>query len=397
MKTVSILGSTGSIGLQALDVVRRTPGLRVISIAARSGWEAALRQAAEFGVGVLALADARAASEAQRQKSSLGMEDLEVLSGPEGVEKAATLQDVDVVLHAIPGFAGISPLLSSLEKGKRIAFAGKEALVCAGELVSQYITGNQRFVPVDSEHSAISQCLRGEDPCEVSEIVLTASGGALRDLPEDRIPFVTPDDVLRHPTWQMGRKITVDSATLFNKGLEVIEAHHLFGLPYERIKVVLHRESIVHSMVTFRDGTTKAQASRPDMRLAISYGLTYPERLDRVIPSLAPYRGTLTFEEVDTVRFPSLSLCYRAGEIGGSAPCVLSCADEVLVQEFLAGRIGFSHIPVVLKELLDSYDPKKVDGMEILEEEREWAVRRVREILDGKNWSVQGDDDDCRK
>ncbi len=369
-------------------MVRRTPGLQVISLAAGSRWESALRQAAEFGARVLALEDAEAASEARRQKSSFGMDDLEVLSGPEGAEKAAILPDVDVVLHAIPGFAGVGPLLSSLEKGKRIAFAGKEALVCAGDLFSGYITGNQRFVPVDSEHSAIFQCLVGEDPCEVSEIVLTASGGALRDLPEDRLSSVTPDDVLKHPTWQMGKKITVDSATLFNKGLEVIEAHYLFGLPYERIKVVLHRESIVHSMVTFRDGTTKAQASRPDMRLAISYGLTYPGRMDRVIPSLAPYRGTLTFEEVDTVRFPSLSLCYRAGEIGGSAPCVLSCADEVLVQEFLSGRIGFSHIPAVLKEILDSYDPKKVDGMETLIEERKWAVRRVREILNGKEWSV---------
>ncbi len=320
---------------------------------------------------------------AERAKSRWGLEDLEVVCGPAGLERAASLPDVDVTLHAVPGFHGLRPLMASLEKGKQVALAGKEALVSAGDLLAPYIRSNRdKFIPVDSEHSAIFQCLSGEDPREVQELVLTASGGALRDWALEDMRDVKPEDVLRHPTWRMGKKVTVDSATLFNKALEVMEAHYLFGVDYDSIRVVVHRESIVHSMVTFKDGSTKAHAARPDMRLAISYGLTYPQRGFSPVKSLWPYTGTLNFHEPDLERFPSLTLGYRAGRMGGTAPCVLSWADEIIVAEYLAGRIGFLDMHGVLAELLDDYRPKAVRDIETLEAERNWASVRVGELLE---------------
>ncbi len=382
MRTVSILGSTGSIGTQALEVVRGDPNLKVVALAANSGWETALLQAREFGARIVALSDEKAAGMARQAKDSLGLTHVEVLSGAAGVQKAASVDDADVVLHAIPGFQGIGPLLSSLEHRKIVAFAGKESLVSAGELIAPYIAKEpDRFIPVDSEHSAIFQCLLGESRDDVGEIVLTASGGALRDRTIDQMREVTPREVLRHPTWKMGKKVTVDSATLFNKALEVMEAHYLFGLDYDRIKVVVHRQSVVHSMVTYRDGSTKAQLSRPDMRLAISYGLTYPTRNRETIPSLSPYLDTLTFEEPDVTRFPCLLLGYMAGRMGGTAPCVLSACDEVLVEEFLACRIKFPDIYDLLKAVVEEYHPRTVDSVEVLEQEREWAVAKTQELL----------------
>lgn len=356
--------------------------MKVVGLAAFSNWEIALSQAKEFGASVLALEDPAAAAAANREKEGLGLTRLRVLSGRQGVAECAVLPEATAVLHAVPGFAGIEPLLASLRAGKRVAFAGKEALVCAGDLISPFVRQNPGcLVPVDSEHSAVFQCLLGERAKEVSEIVLTASGGALRDYTLEAMRSVTPDKVLNHPTWKMGRKVTVDSATLFNKTLEVMEAHHLFGLAYEKLRVVLHRQSIVHSMVTFSDGSTKALLAVPDMRLAIAYGISYPDRLSGVAGSLRPYLGTLTFEEPDTERFPSLLLGYRAGIMGGTAPCVLSCADEVLVAEFLSGRIGFLDIHRVLDAVLRDYRPKPVTGFDVLSREKEWAERRVRELL----------------
>ncbi|MGI6666428.1 MAG: 1-deoxy-D-xylulose-5-phosphate reductoisomerase [Bacillota bacterium] len=377
-----MLGSTGSIGLQTLDVVKNDPGLKVVALAAATNWEQILAQAREFGASVIALEDPLAAMAAEREKGSFGLDRVKVLSGPEGVSACAALEDATVVVHAVPGFAGIAPLLGALESGKRVAFAGKEALVSAGDMIEPFLRGNPgRLVPVDSEHSAVFQCLLGEDPGSVAEVVLTASGGALRDYEPERLRHVTPDEVLAHPTWKMGKKVTVDSATLVNKSLEVMEAHFLFGVPYEKLKVVIHRQSIVHSMVTFVDGSTKAQASVPDMSLAISYGITYPERRGGVVPSLSPYQGTLTFEEPDVTRFPGVTLGHRAGKMGGTAPCALSYADEVLVREFLAGRIGFLDICRVLCRLLDDYKPRSVDGLDILYQEAARAGRKVRELL----------------
>jgi len=379
---LSVLGSTGSIGQQTLNIVRKDPTLKVAAIAARASWKEVLAQAKEFSASAIALEDPEAARSAEREKSAFGLDNLVVFSGPEGIARCAELDEANVVVHAVPGFAGILPLIRALEKGKRVAFAGKEALVSAGELIEPYIRKNPgQLVPVDSEHSALFQCLLGEDPDSVAELVLTASGGALRDYSLEEMRRVTPGEVLAHPTWKMGKKITVDSATLVNKSLEVIEAHYLFGVPYEKLKVVIHRQSIVHSMVTFVDGSTKAQASVPNMSLAISYGITYPERRPGVVRSLAPYVGTLTFEEPDAERFPGVLLGHMAGKMGGTAPCAFSCADEILVGEFLAGRIGFTDITRILLGFLESYRPKPVDGLDILREEAARTERKIRELL----------------
>ncbi|HHY44542.1 MAG TPA: 1-deoxy-D-xylulose-5-phosphate reductoisomerase [Firmicutes bacterium] len=382
MTSLSVLGSTGSIGLQTLNVVKNDPRLKVVALAAGSRWEEVLAQAKEFSAAVIALEDPEAARAAEREKTALGLDDLIVLSGPEGIARCAELDEAAVVVHAVPGFAGIIPLMRALESGKRVAFAGKEALVSAGELIEPYLRKNPgQLVPVDSEHSALFQCLLGEDPESVVELVLTASGGALRDYSAEQLRNVTPKEVLEHPTWKMGKKVTVDSATLVNKSLEVMEAHYLFGVPYEKLKVVVHRQSIVHSMVTFVDGSTKAQASVPDMSLAISYGITFPERHPGVVPSLSPYYGTLTFEEPDTDRFPGVLLGHRAGEMGGTAPCALSYADEILVKEFLNGRIGFLDITRTLFRFLDAYRPRPVDGLDVLKREALRAEEKIRELL----------------
>ncbi|MGE5578668.1 MAG: 1-deoxy-D-xylulose-5-phosphate reductoisomerase [Bacillota bacterium] len=380
MTSLCILGSTGSIGTQTLAVARNLPDVQVVGLAARSGWRQLLEQAKETGASVVGLEDAESAATAEREKASFGLADLTVLSGKTAASTLAALPDADIVVHAIPGFRGIKPLVASLEAGKRVAFAGKEALVCAGDLLSHHLRAEGKVIPVDSEHSAIFQCLLGEPREDVTEIVLTASGGALRDFTLEQMASVTPPIVLNHPTWKMGPKVTVDSATLFNKALEVMEAHHLFGMPMSKIRVAVHRQSIVHSMVTFRDGSTKAQMSRPDMRVAIAYAISYPRRVP-VAPSLFPYVGALTFEEPDLDRFPCLGLGFRAQEMGGTAPCALSVADEELVDLFLTGRIRFLDIQETLAGVLDRCRPREVDSVEVLEETRLWATATVRELL----------------
>ncbi|QUL99511.1 MAG: 1-deoxy-D-xylulose-5-phosphate reductoisomerase [Candidatus Fermentithermobacillus carboniphilus] len=382
MKTISLLGSTGSIGKHCLEVVAQDPELKVVALAAGKDWQSVLRQAKDFGVRVVAFWDEEAASKAESEKHALGLSRLEIRASGEGVESLATLEDADIVVHAIPGFRGIRPLLSALARGKKVAFAGKEALVSAGDLVAPYLRKDRSLlIPVDSEHSAIFQCLQGERLEDVDEIILTASGGAFRDRTLDEMRAITKEEALCHPTWKMGPKVTVDSATLFNKTLEVIEAHHLFGVGYERIRVVIHRESVIHSMVMFRDGSVKAQLAVPDMKLPISYALHYPQRGERPVPKLWPILGKLSFELPDTERFPCLTLGYEAGRIGGTAPCVLSYADEVLVGEFLAGRIGFLDIYRILKKVLDMYEPREVTCVEVLEEEVRRMDRVIRDML----------------
>jgi len=380
---VSILGSTGSIGTQTLGVIQRIPGFRVAALASRTRWETVLAQAKEFGVSVVALLDEEAGRKAQKAKSSMGLSRLKVLSGPEGLEEVSSLEEVQIVVHAIPGIGGLRPLVSALRSGKRVAFAGKEALVSGGDLLVPFMKRPGSLVPVDSEHSAIFQCIHGENPDDVAEIILTASGGAFRDLSLEEMENVMPEAALKHPTWKMGPKITVDSATLFNKALEVMEAHYLFGVGYDRIKVVIHRESIVHSMVTFKDGSTKAQMAIPDMRLAIAYALTYPKRQENVVAKLDPFPGTLTFTEPDLARFPCLSLGYEAGKKGGTAPCVLSYADEVAVKAFLDGTLPFTGIYRTLRKVLDEYIPHKPNDVEDLERETEIMDVQVRRMIDG--------------
>lgn len=386
MISIAVLGCTGSIGTQTLDVVAHSPGrFRVVGLASKGHWAQAISQAKMFGVRVLAFDDPVAAEKAEKAKAQMGLGWLKILSGPEGIKEVASLEDVEIVVHGIPGLSGLPPLLSALESGKRVAFAGKEALVSGGELLTPYLVrrgqGPGSLVPCDSEHSAIFQCLQGEAYEDIEEIILTASGGAFRDLSTGEMEKVTPEAALKHPTWKMGPKVTVDSATLFNKALEVMEAHYLFGIPYQRIKVVIHRQSIVHSMVAFKDGTIKAVLSRPDMRLAISYALTYPERGEGIVDKLDPYMGTLTFERPDLERFPCLGLGYRAGEMGGTAPLVISYADEILVGEFLRGSIRFTDIYRILERMLDEHRPIRVDSLGTLMKTSEIVKRRVEDLI----------------
>lgn len=381
LKSIVILGSTGSVGLQTIEVVANNPGLRVVGLAAGRNWRRVLEQARTLNVPKVALWDAEAAWNAEQNKAYMNLEDLEILSGPEGVANLACLSAAGTVLHAVPGFLGVRLLLSSLESGKQVALAGKEALVSAGELVGPFVQQGNRILPVDSEHSAIFQCIQGENPEDVDYVTLTASGGAFRDLSKEELGTIAPSQALEHPTWNMGPKITVDSATLFNKALEVMEAHYLFGLAYDKIKVAIHRESIVHSMVTFKDGSTKAQLAKPDMRLPISYALNYPGRHENLTKNPGPFMGSLTFEEPDLERFPCLGLGYEAGQLGGTAPCVLSAADEIVVKEFLSGKVNFSEIYMILKTVLDRYQPRTAGSIDVLEREAMWAASETRKVI----------------
>jgi 1-deoxy-D-xylulose-5-phosphate reductoisomerase len=319
---------------------------------------------------------------------------LEPLTGvPEDIisadaETIASADEVDLVLVATTGLAGLKPVLAALRAGKQVALANKEVLVAAGHLViAEARRCNAVIRPVDSEHSAVWQCLAGESTARVKAAWLTASGGPFYSLSMDDLRSVTAEHALRHPTWQMGRKVTIDSATLMNKGLEVIEAHHLFGLPYDRIKVVVHRQSIIHAMVEFTDGAVKAQLAPPDMRLPIQYALGWPERLDLGLaaPLDLVRSGVLTFESPDMGRFPCLRLALEAGEKGGSWPSALCGADEMVVQLFLEGRIGFAEMPVILDRVLQAHAGTSEPGLEeVLAAEKWGRLTAYRYSREGK-------------
>ncbi len=313
---------------------------------------------------------------------------MEVLAGKEALPHLASLPEADTVLNAVVGSAGLEASLAALEAGKTLALANKESLVAGGPLINEALKKGGRLVPVDSEHCAIFQCLRGERAEEIEDIVLTASGGPFYGRSREELAGVTVADALAHPTWNMGRKITVDSATLMNKGLEVIEAHFLFGVPYERIKVVAHPQSIIHSMVRFRDGAIMAQMSLPDMRLPISFGLSYPERWGPVwrptgLASLQP----LTFGEVDPDTFKCLRLAYRAGERGGTAPAALNAANEVAVEAFLSGNIGFTAIGDIVEKVVKGHHVRRLESLRDVEEAESEARGRARELAEemGRN------------
>lgn len=351
MKRLAILGSTGSIGRQTLEVVAANPNrFSVYALAAGRDVEALRRQVEAFRPAL----------------AGLGSTDVEardfpvpLLRGEEGLVALATAPEVDLVVVATSGAAGLAPTLAAIRTRKEIALANKEVLVMAGEIVAAEARAyGVTLRPVDSEHSAIWQCLQGESPAAVERLILTASGGPFRTWPKERLAGITPQEALSHPVWRMGPKITVDSATLFNKGLEVIEAHHLFGVPYERIEVVVHPQSIVHSLVEFCDGSIKAQLGFPDMRLPIQYALGYPERLPHRYTAVRwPELGSLSFEPVDEERFPCLRLAREAGRAGKTYPAVLSAADEVAVALFLDRRIGFLDIPRLIAGALEAHRP----------------------------------------
>jgi 1-deoxy-D-xylulose-5-phosphate reductoisomerase len=354
VRRILIIGSTGSIGTQALDVVERNPELEVVGLAAASSWELLLEQAAAHGVARVALADEDAAARAAEHSQ------VEVLAGAEGLVELITDADCDLVLNALVGSAGLGPTVAALGEGIDLALANKESLVVGGELVTALAeaTGAQ-LLPVDSEHSALFQLIAGERPGTVDRLVLTASGGPFRGRTD--LDAVTREEALAHPTWDMGGKITIDSATLMNKGLELIEAHHLFGVPYERIDVVVHPQSIVHAIVHLNDGASLAHLGYPDMRVPISYALNHPERVDVPVRTLDLVElGALTFEEPELDSFPCLRLAREAAGAGGTAPCVLNAANEVAVHAFLAGELSFTGIPRVVESTLSELPAQAV-------------------------------------
>lgn len=382
-RRVAVLGSTGSIGQQTLEVVRWFPDrFEVVALAAGS-WSARLRtQVQEFRPGVVAVGAATAGG---------GSLPEDVLVGDEGLRAAAAESGADLVVMATVGRAGLLPSLAAVAAGTMIAIANKEVLVMAGNLISAAArSSGAQILPIDSEHSAIWQCLRGEGeseewPATVSRLLLTASGGALRDLPAGDLDGVTPKAVLAHPTWRMGPKVTVDSATLMNKGLEVIEAHWLFGLPLDRIKVLMHRESIVHSMVEFVDGSVKAQLGVADMRIPIQYALSFPERWPARIEPLDLTRvGCLNFEEVRLDRQPCLRLALEAARLGRSYPAALSASNEVAVERFLSGEITFGAIPALIERVLARHEPVEIDSLDRALAVDRWARDACLSLIESR-------------
>jgi 1-deoxy-D-xylulose-5-phosphate reductoisomerase len=377
VKRVLILGSTGSIGTQALQVIAAGQGLQVAGLSADSNWETLLEQAREFGVPAVALADEGAAEHAAREWGG------QVLAGEEGIRTLIDKAEADLVLNAVVGAAGLGPTVVALTEGIDLALANKESLVVGGELVMALAEATgARIIPVDSEHSALHQLIRSEPPGTVERLVLTASGGPFRG--QTDLSGVTPEQALAHPTWEMGGRITVDSATLMNKGFEMIEAHHLFGLPYGRIDVVVHPQSIVHSLVNLNDGASLAHMGYPDMRVPISYALNLPERADVDVPTLdLASVGELSFEPPDSETFACLRLAREAGEAGGTAPCVLNASDEVAVEAFLAGQIPFVGIPQVIERCLEEVPGGPVRDFNDLFQVDAAAREHARGLIEG--------------
>jgi 1-deoxy-D-xylulose-5-phosphate reductoisomerase len=371
MKRLAILGSTGSIGQSALDVVRAHPDrLKVVGLAAGFNADRLLAQAQEFRPKAIAIAD----EEALRRVAARSTHEVAV-SGPEGLVAVATHPDVDMVICASSGTAALEAVLAAIDARKTIALANKEILVMAGVLVTSAARARGvSILPVDSEHNAIHQCLHGRPHDEIRRIILTASGGPFREWPASALETVKPEDALRHPTWRMGRKITIDSATLMNKGLEVIEAHWLFDIPAEKIDVVIHPQSIVHSMVELRDGSIIAQLGNADMKLPIQYACSYPERWDApVAPVDLTASNRLDFERPDFTRFPCLRLAYRALQAGPSHAVVLNAANEIAVACFLEEKVSFVSIPRIIEQTMDAHSPAAVTTLEAVREVDRWA------------------------
>jgi 1-deoxy-D-xylulose-5-phosphate reductoisomerase len=375
-KRVLILGSTGSIGEQALDVVASSDELELAGLSAAGSWERLAAQARDHRVGIVALTEADAA-----ERATAELEGTRVLAGAEGVRQLITAAEPDLVLNAIVGVAGLGPTIVALTEGIDLALANKESLVVGGELVTALAEATEtRILPVDSEHSALFQLLRAEGPAPVERLVLTASGGPFRG--RDDLDGVTPAEALAHPTWEMGGRITIDSATLMNKGLELIEAHHLFGVGYDRMDVVVHPQSIVHSLIELNDGAQLAHLGLPDMRVPISYALHFPERADVTVPRLdLAEAGRLEFERPDLELFACLRLARDAGVAGGTAPCTLNAADEVAVEAFLSERLPFTGIADVIGEVLERTGMEPLAHFEQLFECDLQARELARELI----------------
>ncbi len=379
MKRLAILGVTGSIGRAALDVVERFPDrLQLIGVSAFREMDSLRTILAHWSPRVVACPSSQnlaALRPALRPP-------MEVYFGQEGLARLASREDVDLVLIAVVGIAGLVPALEALKRGKTVALATKEALVAGGKLIGAAASiGRGKLLPVDSEHSAIFQCLKEEEPSRVRKIILTASGGPFRNKRRDELEKVTVEEALAHPTWHMGPKVSTDSATLMNKGLEIIEAHHLFRLGPGQIEVVLHPQCIVHSLVEFCDSSLLAQLSWPDMRLPIQYALLYPERLPSLVSPLDLVEiGRLDFEEIDRGSFAAIDLAYRALETGGTLPVVLSAADEVAVRFFLEGKIPFIKIVELVQRVMERHEPLKGDQLDEIIWADQWARAELHSL-----------------
>jgi len=384
IKRITILGSTGSIGRNALDIVSRNMNrFKVSALTAGNNVDLLEQQIEAFSPDVVALADEKAARELKKRLRKRHASPLRILSGDKGVIEASAYDNSDFVLSAIVGSAGLAPTLSAIHAGKTIGLANKESLVMAGEMVMEASKKHRvRILPVDSEHSAIFQCIEGHKKSDLRRIILTASGGPFADRSLHELHDITPEDALKHPRWKMGKKISIDSATLMNKGLEVIEAHYLFNLPPDQIDVLIHPQSIVHSMVEFLDRSYIAQLSIPDMKGPIAYALTYPERLKNVITGLElDTIESLTFRKPDLKCFPCLSYAYRALEAGGTLPSVLNAANEVAVNAFLKGLIRFPAIPRVIKKTMDQHSLISDTGLDVILKADKWARKKAKEII----------------
>ena len=376
-KHLAILGSTGSIGTQALEVVRQHPDRFVVEVlTARNSVDLLIKQAIEFKPNAVVISNELHYG---KLKTALDPYDIKVFAGDKSVAEVVTFDTVDMVLTALVGYAGLLPTLKAIQNGKHIALANKETLVVAGALVTEAAFKNKvMLLPVDSEHSAIFQCLAGERVNKPVKLILTGSGGPFRTFSQDMFENITPQMALKHPTWQMGPKITVDSASLMNKGLEVIEAHWLFSMKPQDIQVVIHPQSIVHSAVEFADGSVKAQLGLPDMRLPIRYALSYPERLNSPDPKFDFFNySSLTFEKPDVVKFRNLALAFRSIDQGGNMPCVLNASNEVAVKAFLTEQISFPAMSDLIEDCLNSMPfidrPNLEQIIETDKETRRWA------------------------
>jgi len=382
MKKISLLGSTGSIGRNALKIIKQNPEkYRVIALSAGRNIDLLLGQIDEFRPKVVSVLKKDLARTLRaRLKGNAG---IEVYSGIEGFKRMATLEEVDTVISAMTGAAGLAPTYAAIEAGKNIALANKEAMVMAGSLIMDGVKNNKQTVlPIDSEHSAILQSLQGHPREDVRRIILTASGGPFRNMSLEDMEQVTPEQTQEHPTWNMGRKINIDSATLMNKGLEAIEAKWFFDLEMDQIDIVIHPESIVHSMVEYKDGSIIAQMGVPHMITPISYALSYPHHMEN---DLSPLQldeiGTLSFGKPDKTRFKCLDLALQAGKIGGSMPAVLNASNEIAVGAFLEGNIGFLQIPMLIEKTMEAHTAYDIDHIEGVMEADSWARHRAEEAL----------------
>ncbi|MFH5884403.1 1-deoxy-D-xylulose-5-phosphate reductoisomerase [Halalkalibaculum sp. DA3122] len=355
-KSLVILGSTGSIGMQALDIVREhSEQYRLVALTCNSNWQTLAQQVNEFRPAVALLCDESFRSDLE---GAVQHGETKILYGNDKLEEVAALDEADIVLNSLVGFVGFRPTVSALKAGKKVALANKESLVVGGKLITDLLNGkSDQLIPVDSEHSAMLQCLVGEPREQIEKLLITASGGPFRTWSRQEMENITVDDALNHPNWAMGSKITIDSATMMNKGLEIIEAHWLFDLPLNKIEAVVHPQSVIHSIITFVDGSSKAQLGPPNMKVPILYALTYPDRLPLEVPRLNWEKAfELTFEPVDYDRFPCIRLALQALEQGGAAPAILNAANEIAVQRFLDKEIPYIQIPKIIETALKTLE-----------------------------------------